>query len=58
MNDRKSTDPYEEITRRVNAIQIKLLDEIERALTKGESVVARLEAYETLCRAERTRRGL
>ena len=62
MNDstpsRTHSDPREEIAHRANEIQIKLLDWIEREIGAGKIPSTYLEAYETLCRAERTRRGV
>jgi hypothetical protein len=50
-------DLREAIYNRVNEIQLELLDVIKSALGDGKIPSAHLEAYETLCRAEQTRRG-
>jgi hypothetical protein len=60
MNDIASSHPHadlrEEIARRVNEIQLQLLDWIKREISDGKVPRSHFEAYETLCRAEATRR--
>jgi hypothetical protein len=51
------TDTWQ-IPRRVGELMLKLLDGIERDINDGKLPSPHLEAYEALCRAEKTRLGL